>query len=178
MNEKHEFTVRIQWLDDPDADLSYLGEFSDRESAGAIHYSDSPRLYRYFIPAITEEEHYRDLRATVNAANPVPNQVYGIRTARKLAKKYVLEDMNRLASYGESWHMQGCTATIRYNGRVIGMASLWGIESDSDRAYFRETESDLLQEAYTDAQSFIGTLASVTLPALDSIEHDKYSELA
>lgn len=177
MKNQREFTVRIQWLDDPDADLSYLGEFSDRESTGAVEYSTNPRLYRYFIPAISEHEHFKGLRETINPANPA-KRVYGVRTARKLAKQYVQEDMQRAASYGDSWHMTGCVVTIRYNGRVIGMASLWSIESDSDRAYKQEIQNDLLVEARADTISFFEGLERgfLRLPNNANLQHDSYSQ--
>lgn len=165
-----QFTIRIQWLEDEDPDISYLGTFTSNSSvAGAIAYSTDSRKHSHFVPAITEQEHFESLREIVNPSSR-SKQVYGVRTARKLAQQYVQEDMQRAASFGDSWIMLYCAVSIHLNGRVVGYASLHGIESDSDKSELQQVESEVSEEAYADAQAFLNTLPSVTLPALSEIE--------
>jgi len=52
--EKDGFIYKIKHILDVDADLSYLGEPSDKWQEGAIEHSDDPGIYRYFIPANPE----------------------------------------------------------------------------------------------------------------------------
>ncbi len=43
-------------------------------------------------------------------------------------------------------------------GPVVGRASLWAIESDSDPMYFTQTENDLIKEAEADIEALIAAL--------------------
>jgi hypothetical protein len=59
----------------------------------------------------------------------------------------------RLASYGNSWEMLGCSVEISLideqceRTAAQGFSSLWGIESDSDSAYKRECFAGVLADA-------------------------------
>lgn len=133
--------VRIERTTDNDADISYLGEFTDEASPGAIiregehageFVHDLPedyelpgrgREYRFFVPAMTGEE-------TGNPESP-----------RQDWER--MEALNRgdwryigIIAKAELWNPQTrVTQTVRSGG-------LWGIESDSDKGYFAEVERD------------------------------------
>lgn len=109
--------LKIRWVEDEDADLSYL--------------------------ETTEEEHYRSL---LNFPRPNGKGTYSPRWARRLARQYVRQDTERMESYGQSWNMLGCVVELHVGGVKIDSASLWSIESDSDPEYAREVEEDLTNE--------------------------------
>lgn len=167
--DNEQFTFTIKWQFDQDTDLSFLGKYSDHEESGAIERPNAAwrGQYRYFIPAMTEAEHYKGLRAMVNSAD-TRKRHYGERTARRLARSYVAQDFERMESYGDSWDMQGCIVTLECMGKAIGQASLWSIESDSDKTYKAEVIADLKAEAYSDASAMVTLLGA--LPALETIE--------
>lgn len=166
-------SVSVDWVPDEDADLSYLGEFSDIWENGAIENPNwtrgDHRVMRWFIPGITEQAHFDSLRETINPRNPA-KRVYGVKTARKLARSYVQQDCERALSYGESWEMEGCIVTIEVDGIEMGSASLWGIESDSDDDYKRSTALELLSEARDSANAALDRLSDLELPSLEMLK--------
>lgn len=171
-NVESQVKITVKWVDDEIADLSHLGKFSDQWEESALQNPewtrDNNRVYRYFIPAMSEREHYESLRTIINPANPA-KRPYGVKTARNLARSYVQEDMKRMLDYGETWAMQGCIVTLTVNGSELGHASLWGIESDSDVSYFLEVSKELTEEAYNNAKRNLDKLSGYTLPALEEI---------
>jgi len=70
-------------------------------------------------------------------------------------KRWIKEDMRRLETCGDSWVMMGCTAEaevsypINESGdrriETFTSGGLWGIESDSDSRYKRDTANDELE---------------------------------
>lgn len=114
---------------DSDPDLSYLGEYSNHESANSIDREargDCGRHeYRYFTPAMTGEE-------TGNPDSPE-------------------QDYERAESYNRGgWCMVGvyAVAEVIVNGTVqrIRSGGLYGIESDSDLGYFEDVARDELAD--------------------------------
>jgi hypothetical protein len=78
-------------------------------------------------------------------------------------RQYARQDRERLARYGEYWFMEGCRAVARVsyaesNGsrRLEQMSSggLWGIETDSDRAYLTSVENDELADLKAHLERF------------------------
>jgi hypothetical protein len=70
-------------------------------------------------------------------------------------RKYARQDKARLQSYGSQWEMLGCVAKAQVSYPIGGgsrrlewltSGGLWGIESDSDKAYLREVENEQLAE--------------------------------
>lgn len=68
--------------------------------------------------------------------------------------------IDRYNSYGIGWHMVGVIVEIRKQTAtnwatppLIGQASVWCVESDSAESYFTELETDLLDQALTDAHA-------------------------
>lgn len=74
--------------------------------------------------------------------------------------QYFLYDFERLESYGDEWWSKGCIVTAFLNGIELGNASLWGIESDSDEGYFKETEEDLTAQAIDEAKKNLEKILS------------------
>lgn len=75
-------------------------------------------------------------------------------------KEYAQEAYKRMCSYGESWTMYGAKVIVSKKGVKLAEASLRGIESDSDDAYFLEVFNDLASEALTEAKSKLNELCA------------------
>ncbi len=117
---------------DDSPDLSHLGEYSDKRGADddktvdRFEHGAGRRELRYFIAAMSGEE----------TGNPAS----------------VLQDYERMESYNRGeWWSYGIRAVARVvlTGGVIQhftSGGIWGVESDSDAAYFREVESEELHE--------------------------------
>jgi hypothetical protein len=88
--------------------------------------------YKYFVPANShkEDEITQDERV-----------------------KYILQDYERAADYGNEWYYTGCIVTMYIDGTEVAAASLWGIESDSGDDYIQEVEQELIDQCKNDARS-------------------------
>lgn len=72
---------------------------------------------------------------------------------------YTAQDAKRLADYyADRWHMVGVVCYVRRAGIILAQTSLWGIESDSDEAYFKETEASLAIDALEVARDALACL--------------------
>jgi len=94
-----------------------------------------------------------------------PDKYDGLSPAEIAA--YLRADADRLDAYNNGeWHYVGVTVTIRVQtgtgwadgGLEVGRASCWGIESDSDAAYFETTARDLMEEAWHEVEQVRRTL--------------------
>jgi hypothetical protein len=145
-------SVRIERVCDDCPDTSYFGKFSDDAEPGAIvrigehsgkflselseddELPEKGREYRYFNPALTGEE-------TGNPESP----------------KQDWQRMERLNN--GDWCFIGVIAkavVISPNGltQTLRSGGLWGIESDSDNAYFASVEKEQLDELRAELESF------------------------
>lgn len=76
-------------------------------------------------------------------------------TDEEMGEGFEAQSNERKASYGSGWEMLGCVAqaTVSYpiggNSRrlqTLSSGGLWGIESDSDRAYMQSVAQEQLTE--------------------------------
>lgn len=78
----------------------------------------------------------------------------------KDAAKYKAQDAMRLRDYNKGeWYMLGIsveiskrTATNWAKPPVVGRASVWGFESDSDESFLKVEEDNIISEAFKDVQ--------------------------
>ncbi len=123
---KQIISITVETLPDDDADLSYLGKYSNQWEEGAIERKDrTGATYRYFIPAMSGAE----------TGNPESPQ----------------QDFERMEAYNRNyWGLVGiqAKASIVINGvcQRIGSGGLWGIESDSGQDYLKEVAREQLDE--------------------------------
>jgi hypothetical protein len=62
--------------------------------------------------------------------------------------RYVKQDYKRLVGlYNRRWRYRFCTVEVYVGNLRVGVASLHGVESDAEEAYFEEVETDLVAEA-------------------------------
>ena len=73
-----------------------------------------------------------------------------------LEQSFIENGRDRLATYGDEWHMVRLIATAYVIVQEAGLeapviidASLWGIESDSDSTHVQEIGESLLEEIRT-----------------------------
>jgi hypothetical protein len=127
--KKHIESVKLTREVDQNADLSYLGEYSNLDDGNAIDRQERGDIgrgeYRYFNPAMTGEE-------TGNPNSPE-------------------EDYARAEDYNRGgWCMTGvyAVAEVVIGGTIqrIRSGGLWGVESDSDNEYFAEIGREQLSE--------------------------------
>jgi hypothetical protein len=144
--ERDGFELVLSITPDDYPDVSFLGEFTDRQEPGAVPNPEGrydSRLYRWFVPAITEDEHYRGLR----------DLKFGRAQARDLARSYVRQDLELARDYAPVI----ATVTAHRAGVELGSASLGGID-DEDYARSWDVLGDLASEALAEAQETLGRL--------------------
>lgn len=146
--ERDGFTLRLSIEPDYDPDISWLGTFTDRHEPGAVANPDGrfdSRVLPWFVPAITEDEHYRGLRALK----------FGKARARELARSYVLHDLETARDYAPV--IAFVTATRA--GVELGRAALGGID-DENYARSWDIVGDLVEEALEEARTTLGQLCA------------------
>ncbi len=129
------FMVVIERTPDQDPDLSWLGTYTDkptfpfydRREGVVVHNSEE-------WEALGERRKGREYLYIHDFQCPEDD-------------KAIEQDARRLEDYGNGWSMECMTATATLDGHEWGSASLGGIESDSDDAYFLEVEQELTDEA-------------------------------
>ena len=131
-----EFKVLTQG--DDDADLSWLGEFTNRWEPEAIDHSvragrGERNAYPYWVPGYSVDDRRRDLN----------KMGYSRGMADYLAQTQLYADYYRHADYGNGWGMLGVTVHLYICGAYVDSQSVWGIESDA--ADFQEETADDLK---------------------------------
>jgi hypothetical protein len=143
---KRILSVTIKHTIDADPDTSYLGEYSGRAtsdfSIDRRERGDAGRNeFQYFNPSFN----YVDKNGKPTD-NLTPEEV----TA------YTEQDYQRMEALNNcGWHYLGISATaeVQLTGDLtqkVRSGGLWGIESDSDKSYFAEVESDELANLKTE----------------------------
>lgn len=142
------YTIEIKQEYDPDADLSWLGMYSNIPGPDAIDRTKTragtrAHEFRYWNPAITLDEHYRGLHRLG----------YSKADAWVKALEYREQDYNRIERFCRGdWTMLGIVAIARLGDMVCGSASLWGIESDNDE-YINEIALEMANAAASAADN-------------------------
>lgn len=155
-------TVRIEREYDSDPDYSDLGKFCNFTYPGKWEY-----LYDRATGDIMGYDHiWRDSRgrfvhSDVDRDNWSREFRYIMVPNNGDALKYHVKDGERLDAFAnDQWWYIGLIATVEVDGRDIGTASLWGIESDSDRCFLDATAHELAHEAIQNARSWLGSLVA------------------
>lgn len=123
-----------------------LGRFTDTWAPGAIAHANgrrSTRSFRWFMPAITEVEHYAALRDDVKL---------GRTDARERARRYVHEAYQRACRHGDDWSCLIVRVSASLEGLELDHSCLCGIESDSDPAFFDEVIENLVPDVLSGAR--------------------------
>ena len=190
--EKRGLTVSITWHYDDDADISYLGEYADNEPQGwrvnrktgqvinpagkvvkNITPNWSPGSYQWFdLEGNHPPYNAKNWEHVSREPRKIACDKYGVKNIVQLSLVYALADYERYESYGDSWHMAGCIVSIRHNGKELGHASLWGIESDSGSDYMASIELELLEEAWQDAIPHTQSVIESLNTALELLKED------
>jgi len=157
------FDIRVEMTPDEYADLSYLGEFTNQWTEGAIrHERLDSRSLSWFAPMTTEDEHFKSLRA----------MKFGRTTARERAQSYVQCDYRRLRQCGDAWVPVDIVVTVSRAGIELESAALGPVESDADDSYITEIVLDLTSQAIDEAKEVLGALCAAVQPATAIITHE------
>ena len=127
--EKDGFIYKIKHILDVDADLSYLGEPSDKWQEGAIEHSDNPSIYHYFIPA---------------------DAVY----AKKAYERVLAYDRGDWSMIGVVVEIY----LKEKNYPVARSGGIWGVENDSGEADLNEIEEEQIEDAEAELKGIKGEL--------------------
>jgi len=134
-------TVRREVDIDPDPDLSWLGE-----------YTSSPTNDSHPV-AIDRKARGDHRQGEYTFFHGGANYSVGGKFCDPVAEglAYVEQDYQRMEAYNRGeWWMVGVIATAVLEteaGPIEEVASLWGIESDSDEDFFVEVEKEQMGEA-------------------------------
>lgn len=154
---EHEgFKIIVRFEYDNDADVSYLGEFSDTPEEGAInhHATDkwlgrSFRGQRYFNPPNYDDT----IKYYLETEKVSPEE------AKAQADRTAMVDYERLVDYyNDGWSMVGMIVTVYLDGVRLGDSSIWGVETDAGADYFKELFSDQLHQAMIEARKHLDKL--------------------
>lgn len=148
---KLDIQIEIKWaIDEYDADLSHLGEFSqkpgpyaiDREARGEAGRGE----FRYWNPGgnhlppgdMKRWAHVdkKDMRDLIRKHGSLSN----------VDRFYIEEDYKRHASFGNHWHMESCAVTARL-GTLEAYGSCGGVESDADESHRNEIADECTADA-------------------------------
>jgi len=152
--------IKLVHKPDESPDLSYLGKYVDRRESGAIDREHrtrnwTHRQYRYFVPAMSYEDHWKSLHA----------MGYSKGDCDYLARKYNFEDFKRMERYaeGDIFEMGIIAkamvsypqATFPPSKRLEWLESggLWGIASDDEQT-IKETEQEQLEDLKNHLRQF------------------------
>jgi hypothetical protein len=154
---KHKgFDIEAHIVPDYDADVSWIGEFSNEPGEGAIdHHATgkwlgrSHRGERYFNPANYDMDYYIKYAKMSEAQ------------ARAEADRHAQSDYKRLVGYyTDEWSMVGVTLTVSRDGVKLAEASIWGVETDSGADNFNALVQDLLHDAMAEADEKLKLLTA------------------
>lgn len=136
------YSVKVEQKYDPDPDLSWLGEYSDRPDVDAVTRSNAGRNEcRYWNPTIILAEHYQAFHRLG----------YCKADAWLKALECREQNFNHMERYCRGdWAMLDIVATARIGDMVCGGATLGGVESDSGD-YIDEIAHELAHAAVMDA---------------------------
>lgn len=141
VTEQRGFTFIGELVVDRQTVGAYLGTFGDVFREDAVPVGDG----RFFYPANSELSRVQEL---VSEGCP-------LKEARDLARRGLIEDMNRAASYGETWFNYCLVVSAKRGNRVLGEVTLWGIEAtphvDRMDPRIEELYQELILEAERDA---------------------------
>lgn len=148
------YQLRAVVYDDPDADLSWLGEFTDTWEPGAVSNADSTTWHalKWFIPANDPHENYPYFRRA------------GMGRAEARQRCHDLARQAMLTA--REPEVYGVTVTASLGGRVLGEASCWGIHDEYPHLAYvaevaRECAADAICEADATLARRLGTAREV-----------------
>ena len=146
--KRGKYTVRLELHPDNDcADLSFLGEYSNRYKSGSIDRKARGDCERgelqYWIPEANADD----------IAKCLHRRGLDRHSAHEAGRAAVLYDYKRHEKYCRGdWWMMGIVATAYIGDVECGSASLWGIASDAGDC-INEIAHELIDEALADAKA-------------------------
>lgn len=150
--------ILVEYL--PTADRHGHGFFgSDNIDVGTIE--EAPSLFEHHLDRGDFAKHdvYVDHAKTPEEKQECVEALY-------LAQNYKrIEGLNT-----NDWWFLGCVVTVYSDGIEVGRDSRFGIESDSDKEYLRETEQDCINEALSQVEPQSRKMIAAAGAALESVK--------
>lgn len=161
LTKKKIFEVRLVHETDTDPDLSWIGEYTDELRDGVI-VRDRNEYYEK-LPREMDRDANGRFSGKGDLIDPLPERgreyrgfrpyAGGEKVGTKEYYEYGMQDYRRMEDYNNmQWCFIGIKATAKvgvsldggenYTLETISSGGLWGIESDSDKEYFREVEAE------------------------------------
>lgn len=151
----HGYKVLVEFHTDKYPDLSFLGEYTDRPAWDCPLVIDREKNgdmergeYQYFVPGYD----------IVDGQKWYHEHGYSKHESYTLPRKHAREDYKRMEQYNRGdWHMMGIVVKIKLpkceccGEAPIVEESLWGIESDSEDKYIKDTIRELIKEGIAKA---------------------------
>jgi len=141
-------SITIKHILDDCPDTSWIGKYSDQWENGVIkRYNAERNEYKYFIPGNSYTDHWEALHKIG----------YSKGDCDYLARKYNYEDYKRMESLNNgdicfigiiaeaTILIPNSYGTYSQSQRITS-GGLWGIESDSDKSYIAEVETEQLAD--------------------------------
>jgi hypothetical protein len=164
--------TKISIVGDCDADTSWLGQYSDTPKPGSII-----RETGEFIEDLPEDEELPQRGREYRFFHPY---AAGERIGSDDYRKYGKRDYDRMESLNAGqWCFVGVEITTdvirkrrsdEYPLIDIARASIWGIESDADRAYMKSVIDDLKSELRVELLQRGATSSQITKSFKNAIE--------
>lgn len=136
---------------DNDADISFLGEYTDTLEPGVI-VREHNKFYEHLPKIMQRDPAGRFSHADIDPAFiPERGREYrgfipyagGERHGTKEYYRYGIQDFKRAEDLNRGvWCFLGIYATCRVNDQVFRSRGVWGIESDSKESYLKEVEAE------------------------------------
>ena len=149
-------TITVRSVDDLYADFSDIGTLSDfrypgNEQAKLVHRDTESVMDHHGI--------WRDEHGQIVAEPEVSayrrTYAYTFHDNGHDKIKYAIQDARRLeAMERHEWQYFGVVADVYLDGAAIGRGSVFGVESDSGDAYFKEVTQEVAAEALADAKAW------------------------
>lgn len=140
------FTVQAKIVLNEDPDLSFIGEYTDKQEPGVI-----VRQNGEFIEDWPEDDPLPERGREYRFFKPYAG---GEQPGSKDYQTYGFQDYKQMEEYNRGdWCMIGIVVKVFKAGVELSSGSLWGIESNSEVSYFDEIARDLAGEAVEEAKS-------------------------
>ena len=144
--QKRILSIEVKHIPDTNPDTSYLGEYSNTPAGEFSITRSIPGQYHYFNPGSVEP--FDPAASWIPADRaPADKESFWRETMRENARR----DYERMEAYNrDEWGFIGirAQADVVIGGvcQSITSGGLWGIESDSEKSYFREVEREELKQ--------------------------------
>jgi hypothetical protein len=153
------FDISVKWQNDENPDLSWLGEYKNKQPDVAYvdrknnllvvpsrRISDGYGLTHPYFQELPFDCRFEgnDFQYIETCNYPKPEED---------EYQYIIQDVKELEDYNNNqWYMRGCVVVASLNGIKLGSSSLWGLSSTMTESEDQDVVKDLTAEAAEQAE--------------------------